>query len=199
MDGRIPYTGVAWIPKREEVTAESKIRTLGTLYANSFHADLDEVQRSRGTARRLVIRHPSAVILIPVAGPEGEVLVVTQYRYPLGIESVELPAGKLDPGEDPETAARRELVEETGYEAGRLKKLMSFAPAVGYSDEIIHIYVAEDLTPAQSGRDEEEITRVEKLPISRLKQMILDGRIIDGTTIVALAAYEWMPGIQTDY
>lgn len=171
---------------------ESKIRTLGTLFAKSFSVSLDEVRRPRGArATRLVIKHPSAVVIVPLVSPD-ETLVVVQHRYALGRETIEFPAGKLDPEEAPEAAAHRELAEETGHRAGELNRLLSFAPAVGYSTEIIHAFAARDLTPLGSGPDEEEISRVEAMKISRLKELILAGEIIDGTTIAALAAYEWL-------
>ncbi|MEW6267521.1 MAG: NUDIX hydrolase [Thermodesulfobacteriota bacterium] len=170
---------------------ETKIRTLGVLNARSFSVDLDEVQRQGDSiTRRLVIRHPSAVAVVPLIGAD-EVLVVAQFRYAMGRELIEFPAGKLDPGEEPATAASRELAEETGYRAGRLDRLLSFAPSVGYSNEIIHVYLARDLTPSGNGPDEAEISKVETMKLARVKQMILSGEIIDGVTILALAAYEW--------
>lgn len=171
---------------------ETRIRTLGALHAKSFSVDLDEVETdSGGATRRLVIRHPSAVSVIPFISPD-EALVVAQYRYAQGRETLEFPAGKIDPGEDPETAAARELAEETGYKAGSLKKLLAFGPAVGYSTEIIHIFTAHDLSPLDTAPDDHEITRVETMKLSRLKELILAGGIIDGTTIVSLAVYEWL-------
>jgi ADP-ribose pyrophosphatase len=171
---------------------ERKVRTLGSLWAKSFYVELDEVQRTSGElSRRLVIRHPSAVVVIPVLD-SGEILTVGQYRYAMERETLELPAGKIDPGEDPETTAHRELLEETGYRAGSWKKLLSFAPSLGYSTEIIHVFVARDLTPTGTTPDEDEIIKVRPFTKDALKAMIADGRLIDGTTMVALAAYEWL-------
>ena len=172
---------------------EDKIATLGTLCAPSFSVDLDQVKKRNGRlTRRLVIQHPSAVSIIPLIG-EDKVLLVTQYRYAVGRETLELPAGKLDPGESPQEAATRELAEETGYQARTWKKLLSFAPSVGYSTEIIHIFAARDLSPLEeSPVNDGEIDRVETVSLSQLKKMIVEGRIIDGTTILTLAAFEWM-------
>jgi ADP-ribose pyrophosphatase len=171
---------------------ERKLRTLGSLWAKSFSVDLDEVQRTSGDlARRLVIRHPSAVVIIPVLD-SGEILAVHQYRYAMQRETLELPAGKLDPGEDPETTARRELIEETGYQASSWKKLLSFAPSLGYSTEIIHVFLARDLKPAGTTPNEDEIVRVRSFTPADLKAMVMEGQLIDGTTMVALAAYEWL-------
>jgi len=173
---------------------ETKIQTLGVLHARSFSADLDEVDPGDGRAkRRLVVRHPSAVVIIPLIAPD-QALVVTQYRYAMGRMSIEFPAGKIDPGETPEAAALRELTEETGYRAGVLQKLSVFAPSVGYSTEMIHIYLARDLIRTETKPDEHEIVQVEAIALARLKEMILAGEIIDGTTMLALAVHEWKGG-----
>ncbi len=161
------------------------------LAAKSFSVDLDEVDRGHGgTGLRLVVRHPSAVVVVPLLGP-SEAVMVAQYRYALGRETIEFPAGKLDPGEEPEEAARRELMEETGYRAASFKKLFSFAPSIGYSTEIVHVFVARELERLEAARDEDEITRVMPVELSRLKELIMSGEVIDGTTMLALAACEW--------
>lgn len=171
---------------------ETKIQTLGTLHARSFSVDLDEVRRPSGAiGRRVIIQHPSAVVIVPVIEPD-QTLVVRQYRYALARETIEFPAGKLDPGENPLTAANRELMEETGYRAGCLELVLPFAPSIGYSTEIIHVCLARDLEPTERIPDDDEIVRVEKIPLSRLKELILAGQLIDGTTILALAVWEWL-------
>ncbi len=172
---------------------ESKVTTLGSLYTKSFRADLDRVRTSSGHLKeRLVVNHPSAVSVVPIVEPD-EALVVTQYRYAVGRETIEFPAGKVDPGEEIETAARRELMEETGYEAENWRKLITFSPNVGYSTELIHVFVACGLTRVSTGwQDIEEIDTVEIIKLSKIKEMVASGKIIDGTTIAAVAAYEWM-------
>lgn len=172
---------------------ETKIRTLGTLHAKNFRVDLDEVADESGgaTRRRVVIRHPSAVTVIPLVSPT-QALMVRQYRYALGRETLEFPAGKLQSGETAEEAARRELLEETGHEAGTLTRILKFAPADGYSDEIIHVFVARGLRVVDGMVLDDEISRVEILDLARLKALIAAGDIIDGVTIASLAAYEWL-------
>ena len=173
---------------------EKKIKTLATLHARSFSVDLDEVQGLRPEpSRRVKIRHPSAVSVIPVFD-NGETLVVKQFRYAIGRETIEFPAGKLDPGEEPLQAANRELMEETGYKAERFDYLLPFGPSIGYSDEIIHIYKATGLEQVTDLVDEAEISQVFPITFDRLKEMALTGEIIDGTTLLALAVFEWMGG-----
>jgi len=179
----------------QEVSLEKKEKWLGRLIAHSFYVDLDQVRTSGGGLKdRLVIRHPSAVSVIALAEP-GEALVVRQHRYAIDQVTLEFPAGKLREGEEPEAAARRELLEETGFEAAEWTKLLSFAPADGYSDEIIHVFVARRLTRSAGEVEADEILSVETLPLARLKVLAREGKILDGTTIVSLAAYDWIEGI----
>ena len=172
---------------------EEKIRNLGMLAAASFRVELDEVRRGRESTRRLVIRHPEAVVLVPVLDGD-RTLVVSQYRYALNRQTLELPAGKVDPGETPDEAAHRELLEETGHRAQSLTRLHSFAPAPGYSNEIIHVYQAAGLTRAGDPTDTDEIEAADIVPLSEIRSMILTGRMISGTSIVAYSVFDWLRG-----
>ena len=119
---------------------EKKIRTLGSIHANSFSAHLDEVLLQTGEiGKRIRIDHPEAAAVIPFLSRD-DILMVRQYRYALGRETLEIPAGKVDPGEEVDDCVKRELLEETGYVAGAIKRLYTYAPAIGYSNELIHIY-----------------------------------------------------------
>lgn len=131
-----------------------------------------------------VIRHPGAVCVIAL-DDQGRVLIVRQYRTALERVTIEVPAGKIDPGEDPEDAVRRELAEETGYAAGQIRRLASIAVAVGYSDEIIHLYMATDLTPGSAHPDDDEFVVAEWVSIESLIDSVLDGRIEDSKTVIA--------------
>lgn len=131
-----------------------------------------------------VIRHPGAVCIVAL-DHEGRILVVRQYRTALERVTIEVPAGKIDPGEDPADAVRRELAEETGYVAGDIRRLASIAVAVGYSDEIIHIYMATDLTPGSAHPDEDEFVVAEWVSVESLIDSVLDGRIEDSKTVIA--------------
>jgi ADP-ribose pyrophosphatase len=165
---------------------EKKIITLASLRTHSFSANLDEViLRDGRTGKRMKIDHPEAAAVVPFVC-DDEILMVRQYRYALGKETLEIPAGKLDPGETPEACIRRELREETGYEAGELTFLYTYAPAIGYSNERIHIYSARRLRKKRTRVDELEISAVEKHRLKSLKQMMKKGLLEDGKTLLGL-------------
>lgn len=146
-------------------------------------------------AERELIRHVGAVCVIPVTD-DGMVVMERQYRYPVDEVILEIPAGKLEyKGEDHEAAARRELEEETGYQARELIPLGKFYPACAYSDETIWMYLAKGLTKGQRHLDEDEFLDVELLPLRELVSMVLRGEIPDAKTQIAVlkaAAYEGM-------
>jgi len=114
--------------------------------------DVDTVRFPDGSTGELeIIRHPGAAAIVPCASdpqtdPDPTILLIRQYRYAAGGLLWEIPAGTLDPGEDPETCARRELLEETGVTAGRLQRLTSIWTTPGFTDEVIHVYLASGLT-----------------------------------------------------
>jgi ADP-ribose pyrophosphatase len=165
---------------------EKKITTLAMLRTRSFSASLDEVVfRDGGTGKRMKIDHPEAAAVVPFVAHD-EILMVRQHRYALGKETLEIPAGKLDPGETPEACVRRELLEETGYEAGELTFLYTYAPAIGYSNELIHIYSARRLRKTKKKIDEREISSVKTYSLRRLKGMMKKGLLIDGKTLLGL-------------
>lgn len=165
---------------------EKKIKTLASLQTHSFSASLDEVLLRDGqTGKRMKIDHPEAAAVVPFVSDE-EVLMVRQYRYALGKKTLEIPAGKLDTGETPEHCVRRELLEETGYEAGEITFLYTFAPAIGYSNELIHIFSAHGLKKKKAKIDEREILAVEVHSFRRLREMIRKRLLVDGKTLLAL-------------
>lgn len=131
-----------------------------------------------------VIRHPGAVAIVAL-DKTGKVLLVRQYRTALERVVVEVPAGKIDPGETPEEAVHRELSEETGYTCGEIRRLASIAVAVGYSDEIIHVYMATDIEPGEAHPDEDEFLKTEWVEIEAFIESVLDGRIEDSKTVIA--------------
>ena len=145
----------------------------------------DEVTVQNGTSMREIIEHNGGAVLAAVTG-EGRLVMVRQYRKPAGRVMLEVPAGKIDPGESAEAAAKRELKEETGYTAGKIKFLMQFYPSVGYSEEILYLYLCTDLTPGETNFDENEAIDIEEYEINRLHKMVMDGDVQDAKTIIAI-------------
>jgi len=122
----------------------------------------DEVLLPNGkTSTREWINHPGAVCIIPIL-PNGKIALIRQYRYPVQSEMIELPAGKLDKGEKPEKCAKRELIEEIGYRSNKLTFLSHIHPAIGFANEKMWIFLAEDLEKTESKLDEDEF--IELIP-----------------------------------
>ena len=134
-------------------------------------------------AVRDVVRHPGAVAIVALTD-EGRICLVRQYRTALGRVTVEIPAGKLDPGEDPLECAGRELREETGMIAEKMAFLTTIASSDGFCDELIHIYMATGLSFAESSPDADEFINVDLVEVGELVDAVLDGRIEDAKTVV---------------
>ncbi len=146
------------------------------------HLFRDTIELPNGRqATREYIRHSGAVCVLPLT-EQNEAVMVRQYRYPFARVLLEVPAGKLDPGETPDEAARRELSEETGATAEVWTYLGEYFPTVAYSDEVIHLYLARGLTFFDAHTDEDEFLQVERIPLAQLVEDALAGRIPDGKT-----------------
>lgn len=168
---------------------EEKIRTLGKLHANHFSVQLDTVRlRTGNVTERIKIDHPQAAAVLPFID-ETRILMVRQWRYAIGRETLEIPAGKIDPNEEIETCARRELLEETGYQAEHLLPIASYYPAIGYSNEIICIYAASGLRRISSALDIDEIATVETVELDRVLDLVVQGVIQDGKTIIGISLF----------
>ena len=139
--------------------------------------------------RREVVEHPGGVTILPVDG-DGVCYMVRQFRYPMGRTMLEAPAGKLEPGEDPMECAARELSEETGFTADRLVYLGADCTSPGFSTEVLHIYLALGLHPGESHPDEGEFLNVERHPLAELSKMVMDNKIDDGKTAIAVLKAE---------
>jgi ADP-ribose pyrophosphatase len=150
---------------------------------------VDEVEYPGGNRGvREVARHPGGAAVVPLTN-DGQVLLVDQLRYPLDRHILELPAGKLSPGEDPAHCAARELEEETGWIPGVLTKLCAFHTTPGFCDELLHVYLGRNLERAPGGhkREEGEFTMsVRAVPFPEALQMITSGEITDAKTIIGL-------------
>jgi ADP-ribose pyrophosphatase len=170
--------------KFEEIT----VRTEPIFQGKMISLQVDHVKLPNGEmATREIVKHPGAVAVLAIV--DQKMIVVEQYRKPLEKSQVEIPAGKLDPGEDPLEAARRELEEETGYSCGSLRHLCSFYTSPGFADELLHLYVAEQLVAGEARPDEDEFLDCEKITLEQAQQYIQEQRISDAKTI--LAVYAW--------
>lgn len=136
-------------------------------------------------ATREYIVHPGAVVVVPLLD-NGDVLMVRQFRYPLRREFFELPAGKIDPGEDALLCGQRELLEETGFVADTWRMLATIHPCIGYSDERILIYLAQGLSEQGHRRDEDEFLDNVRMPLARAMDWLREGRLSDGKTMIGL-------------
>lgn len=154
--------------------------------AKPFNIRRDQVKLPDGKPSTLVIvDHPGAVTLLPMDS-QGRVWFVRQYRHAIQQELLELPAGTLEKGEDPQACARREVREEIGMAAGILKKIGEFYLAPGYSSEYMHVYLATGLTADPLKGDDDEFITVERIPVEKVYTMAEEGRIQDGKTLAAL-------------
>ena len=149
---------------------------------------VEEVELPDGNrAKRELVNHPGAVAVIPIMD-DGKLILVEQYRKALNRSIIEIPAGKIEPGEDIEVTALRELEEETGYGANRFDYLQSFATSPGFANEIIHIFVALGLYKIDkpAAGDEDEFIHMIECTIEEAEQMVLDERIYDAKTAFAI-------------
>ena len=135
-----------------------------------------------------LVKHNGAAAVIPV-DEDGKILMVSQYRLACDDITLEIPAGKLDSGEQPIKCAIRELEEETGYASEDVDFLMKFYTSIGFCNEVIHIYVAKNLKATKQNLDEDEFVNVHRYTVDELIQMIFEGKIIDNKTISAILAY----------
>ena len=153
--------------------------------------DVDTVRFPNGTIGDLeMLRHSGASAVIPFlddrSGADPGILLIRQYRYATEGEIYEIPAGRLDKGEDPKACAERELREETGYSAVNVEHLTTFYTTPGFTDEKIHIFAADAVNPGSSALEADEIVELAPMPFSQALEMVRQGRIVDGKTIIAL-------------
>ena len=165
----------------------SKILQSETIYqGRAFSVERVLTQLPDGKERNYdLVRHSGAVTIIPVDA-QGRILLVRQFRVGANQKMLELPAGLIEPGEDPVECAARETREETGMAAGSLVKIGEFFMAPGYSSEFLHIFLARDLSHAPLKPDADEFLELETIPVSEVYQMAQSGQIADGKTLAAL-------------
>ena len=151
---------------------------------------VDDIELPNGKgAFREVVRHPGAVCVIPITD-NGEVIMVKQFRYPFSSVLLEIPAGKLEPNEDPLDAVKRELEEESGVVAENVEFIGMTYTTVAFTDEKIYTYMATGLTFTESHPDEDEFLEVVKIPLDTLVKMVMSGEIKDSKTQVAILKAE---------
>ncbi|MDN4594118.1 NUDIX domain-containing protein [Polycladomyces subterraneus] len=169
----------------EEKTIKSQ-----TIYeGNIIRLQVDQVTLPDGrTSQREIVKHPGAVAVVAITD-EKKLVLVRQFRKPLEKTILEIPAGKLEPGEDPRVCAFRELEEETGYRAEEMTPLVSFYTSPGFADEIIHLYVATGLQRGEARPDQDEFVELVELTLPEAWQRIADGEICDAKTVAAV--YHW--------
>ena len=167
---------------KEEKTLASKTVFQGRML--HIKEDLVELPNGKQTTREMV-KHPGAVAVVAV-NEDNKVILVRQYRYPLGKATLEIPAGKLDPGEPIEACARRELAEETGYVAGELIYLFSYYTTPGFTDEIIHVYFTRVAARTTQHTDEDEFIDLEFHDVRNIWPMMTRQEIMDGKTMLGL-------------
>lgn len=150
---------------------------------------VDTVQTANGReTTREIVEHSDCVAVIAIDADEN-VLLVKQFRKPVEKELLEIPAGGIDPDENPEAAVRREMREETGYLPRRMERLGGFYSAPGYCSEYLYLYLATDLTPSQLHAEDTESIKLVRVPISQIPGLITSGGICDAKSIAGLLTY----------
>ena len=156
-----------------------------------LNLDVDVVEFPDGTFGELeIFRHPGASAVVPFLtdprGDDPQILLIKQYRYAAGDYMYEIPAGRLDPGEDPVACAHRELREETGCSAASMQHLYTIFTTPGFTDEKIHIFLASDLTQGDAAREADEFLTVEPVKLSRALELVKSGELKDAKTAVGI-------------
>ncbi|MDR2425902.1 MAG: NUDIX hydrolase [Endomicrobium sp.] len=150
----------------------------------------DEVLLTGGIhAVREYLGHPGAAAVLPLMN-KRDIILVKQYRYPIGRYTYEIPAGKLNSGESPINCIKRELEEETGYKAKRIEKMLDFYPTTAFSNEVLHIFVAFGLIKGDKHPDEDEFVATEIFDFKKAMNMVKTGEIMDSKTIIALLYFD---------
>ena len=171
---------------KESDFIEKCIKSTKVFSGKLLHVYSDRVEVANGyRSIREYIKHPGAAVVIPYTG-NGKIFMIRQFRYPIGRTMIELPAGKIDPGEDSETTIKREIGEETGYEARTMIKLRPIHTCIGYSNELIDLFWASDLFPSNHQPDPDEKIELMEMTISAAMELIYTGQITDSKTLIGL-------------
>ena len=160
-----------------------------------FNVSLATVREEGKTYTREIVSHPGSAVIVPVFADET-VALVRQYRHPARKYLLEIPAGSLAPGEDPKVGAERELEEEIGVRAARVEKLTEFYVSPGFLGEKMHVYLATDFTESRQNLEDDELLRIERIPLRACAELIKNGAIEDAKTMIGLTFAAARLGIQ---
>ena len=189
-------SSTAKTPRKSAQSKKLRVLESKTVFQGRvFDVTRDCVQEPNGIiAIREVIRHSGSVVILAVddSGAEPRILLERQFRYAAQSNMLELPAGRIDPGEKPLAAGKRELLEETGYSARKWTKALFFYPSPGFLEETMTIYLARDLRSGQAQPEDDECIEHELVPLSKLLGLIKNGKIRDGKTIAGVL---WLAAI----
>jgi len=192
------------MPRQRKASSKKPVKILSskvTYRGPVFSITSDQVKEPSGvTVRRDIVRHSGSVVMMAVEGcnllsrgktkpkssPEPRVLLVRQYRYTVNDFIWELPAGRIDEGEDELPAAKRELLEETGYTAERWKRVLHFYVSPGFLDETMAVYLAEDLKPGQARPEDDEFIVKRFFPLTQALRLVMRGAVRDAKTISSI-------------
>lgn len=171
---------------------ERKLQSEEKFFGKILRVTVDTVELEDGTrSKREIVHHHGGSGVVALT--EGkDVFLVRQFRYAFGKELLEIPAGKLEPGEDPLEAARRELKEECGITADKIVSLQPIYPTVGYDNEIIHMYLATNLHFGEARPDAGEFLDLVRMPLDEALKLVENGSIVDGKTVAALLKVKLM-------
>ena len=167
---------------------EKTLSTQKIFEGRVISVQVDDVELPNGKqSKRELVKHPGAVAIIPITS-EGKIVMVKQFRKPLEKEIIEIPAGKLEEGELPEVTARRELEEETGYTTNELEYIQSFYTSPGFADEILYVYVTNELKAMteKAALDEDEFVELMEVTLEEAEQLIKEEKIHDAKTVFAV-------------
>jgi ADP-ribose pyrophosphatase len=173
------------LPDESEPQAPRVLKSERPFKGHLITVRVDHVETTKGEGVREVVEHPGAVLLLALDADDN-VFMVRQYRHPIGRVLLEVPAGTIDEGEDPETCAVRELREEIGYRPRSLENLGGLFLAPGYSSEYIHLFLATDLEEAPLDTGDEEDLRSLRMPFVEALRLVDNGEICDAKSIAAL-------------
>lgn len=176
------FTNAPDMPHEEHLSSEKVFE--GTL----LNIRVDKVRTPSGKeAQRELVEHPGSAVIVPVT-TDGRVLFIRQFRYATGGYLLELPAGLIDEGEDAEETAKRELLEETSYEAGTVRELCKVYISPGYTEEVTTIFLAENCTPVEYEDDQDEPIQILPVPLSEIQGMLEPGPAdaVDAQTMLGM-------------